>query len=131
MEIRLDFARDGKREQRSLSITMRTPGHDFELATGFLVSEGIVRRSEDLVEVRHCGPPAPGFEHSNVTRVVLAEGLALDWSKLERHFYTTSSCGVCGKSSLAERLKALIRQNENAAVVGFEIVDLFAEDEVP
>ena len=97
LEIRLDFAHLGARRQQSLSVTMRTPGHDFELAAGFLLSEGIVRRAADLVRMQHCGQgPALG----NVVKVVLAAGIELDITKLQRNFYTTSSCGVCGKSSL-------------------------------
>ena len=100
LEIRLGFTRDGKREQKSLSITMRTPGHDFELAVGFLFTEGIVREPTQVASVRYCGLPTPGTQLRNVVRVDLAPDIAVDWKRLERHFYTTSSCGVCGKTSL-------------------------------
>lgn len=98
LEIRLGFDADGQRHQQSLSITMRTPGADRELAAGFLLSEGIVSRADQLAELRSCGPLVDGFH--NVVRVELASGVAVDLARLERHFYTTSSCGVCGKSSL-------------------------------
>jgi FdhD protein len=100
LEIRLELdGADGKRIERSISITMRTPGNDEELALGFLYSEGIVRRPEDIVIVRPCGPPAPNGL-INVVRVELAAGVDVELDRLERHFYTSSSCGVCGKASL-------------------------------
>lgn len=74
---------------------MRTPGNDFELAAGFLRGEGIVRTRSDITQIQ-----APGPDGSNVVRVDLAPEVKFDPSRLERHFYTTSSCGVCGKGSL-------------------------------
>lgn len=90
---------DGARIERSISITMRTPGNDEELAIGFLYAEGIVRHSADILLARPCGPPAPNGL-INVVRVELAPGVRVDLDRLERHFYTSSSCGVCGKASL-------------------------------
>lgn len=100
LEIRLELD-DGKggRQERSISITMRTPGNDEELALGFLYSEGIVRENSDIRLARPCGPPASNGL-INVVRVELAEGVGVDLDRLERHFYTSSSCGVCGKASL-------------------------------
>ncbi|GAB2983594.1 formate dehydrogenase accessory sulfurtransferase FdhD [Nocardioides montaniterrae] len=93
MEIRLDG--------RPLTVTMRTPGADFELAVGFLVGEGIVRSAADVVTVRYCaGATADGANTFNVVDVRLAPGVPLPERTLERSFYTTSSCGVCGKASL-------------------------------
>jgi FdhD protein len=100
LEIRLGYrGADGQRAERSISITMRTPGNDEELARGFLFTEGIVRRAEDIELVRPCGPPAESGL-INVIRVELADDVAVDLDRLERHFYTSSSCGVCGKASL-------------------------------
>lgn len=100
LEIRLELdGGDGTRIERSISITMRTPGNDEELALGFLYSEGIVRRSADILIARPCGPPAPNGL-INVVRVELAAGVRVELDRLERHFYTSSSCGVCGKASL-------------------------------
>jgi FdhD protein len=79
---------------RSISITMRTPGNDSELALGFLHGEGIVRESRDVIDVRPCGPTG------NVVRVTVRSDLPLDFERLSRNFYTTSSCGVCGKASI-------------------------------
>lgn len=95
LEIRLAW---GDRVQR-LAVTMRTPGHDAELAVGFLAGEGVVRRPGDALEAFHA-PLQGGTRDPNVLVVRLADGLAFDASRLERHVYTTSSCGVCGKASL-------------------------------
>lgn len=78
--------------EKSVSVTMRTPGDDFDLAVGFLVTEGVIRIA-DIESIRHWGSP-------NVVRVALREGTRLDASKLDRHFYIASSCGVCGKTSI-------------------------------
>lgn len=100
LEIRLGYSdSEGHRAERSISITMRTPGNDEELAVGFLYTEGIVKRREDVTGVRPCGPPAPNGL-INVVRVELADDVAVELDRLERHFYTSSSCGVCGKASL-------------------------------
>ena len=100
LEIRLAYTRpDGQRAQQSISITMRTPGNDGELAVGFLLSEGIIAGAPDVDAVAPCGPPAANGL-INVVRVDLAAGVAVDLGRLERHFYTSSSCGVCGKASL-------------------------------
>jgi FdhD protein len=78
---------------------MRTPGNDAELAAGFLFTEGIIRSVDDIERIGPCGPPAANGL-INVVRVELGAGVKVDLDRLERHFYTSSSCGVCGKSSL-------------------------------
>ena len=84
-----------------LSITMRTPGHDFELATGFLVSEGVVHHAEQLGSIRYCaGATAEGENTYNVLDVTLAGGVPLPDPSIQRNFYMTSSCGLCGKASI-------------------------------
>ena len=100
LEIRLGCETSGGREDTSVSITMRTPGSDAELATGFLYTEAIIKSAADIALVKHCGPPAPDTGIHNVIRVELEPGVAVDLERLQRHFYTTSSCGVCGKTSL-------------------------------
>lgn len=100
LEIRLAWEGPEGPREKSISITMRTPGNDLELATGFLFTEGIVSRPSLIRAIDHCGPPVGPMQLRNVVKVVLAEGAALDLERLERHFYTTSSCGVCGKTSL-------------------------------
>jgi FdhD protein len=100
LEIRLGYSTPDGRATRSISITMRTPGHDAELAVGFLYSESIVGSAADIVSVETCGPPAPDSGNHNVIRVELGPNVDVDLGRLQRHFYTTSSCGVCGKTSL-------------------------------
>lgn len=86
---------------RPLTVTMRTPGHDFDLAAGFLVSEGVVSESDQVAGIRYCaGATADGSNTYNVIDVALAAGVAAPDASLERNFYTTSSCGLCGKASL-------------------------------
>lgn len=100
LEIRLGYATPDGHTARSISITMRTPGNDDELASGFLFSETIIRSARDIASVEHCGPAAPDTGNRNIIRVDLKPHVAVDIERLQRHFYTTSSCGVCGKSSL-------------------------------
>jgi FdhD protein len=86
---------------RPLTITMRTPGDDFELAAGFLVGEGVVTRAEEIRAIAYCaGATDDGVNTYNIVDVGLADGVALPDLTLERNFYTTSSCGLCGKASL-------------------------------
>jgi FdhD protein len=86
---------------RPLAVTMRTPGDDFDLAAGFLVSEGVVRSTSDIASIRYCaGATADGANTYNVLDVGLATGVAPPDPSVERNFYTTSSCGLCGKASL-------------------------------
>lgn len=99
-EIRLGYSRrDGSRAEEPVSITMRTPGHDEDLAVGFLFTEGIIRARSDVRGVVARGQRAvDGL--INVVRVELAPGVEVDFKRLERNFYMTSSCGVCGKASI-------------------------------
>lgn len=86
---------------RPLTVTMRTPGADFDLAVGFLVSEGVVHAAEDVSSVRYCaGATDDGGNTYNVVDVSLAAHVPEPDVSLERSFYTTSSCGLCGKASL-------------------------------
>jgi FdhD protein len=85
---------------KSISITMRTPGDDADLALGFLFTEGIIESAEQVASIAHHGEPAPETGLQNTVRVELHPDVDVDLGRLERHFYTTSSCGVCGKASL-------------------------------
>ncbi|HUP47375.1 MAG TPA: formate dehydrogenase accessory sulfurtransferase FdhD [Thermoanaerobaculia bacterium] len=79
--------------ERPISVTMRTPGHDDALVAGFLVSESIVAERQAIASIRHWGS-------ANTVRVTLREGATVDFQRLQRHFYSTSSCGICGKTSI-------------------------------
>jgi FdhD protein len=121
LEIRLGCTVDGRRSHRGLSITMRTPGHDRELAVGFLFTEGIVTVPEQIIDVRACGA-------SNVVRVDLGPEVAVDLARLERHFYTASSCGVCGKASLeAVRVRSSHRPAEGRPAVEAAVIHRLPE----
>ena len=98
LEIRVEFTRNGSRETSAVSVTMRTPGDDFELAVGFLYGEGLVRRRNDVAEISYCHGEEP--QTYNIVLVKLRPGAPFDPDALSRNFYMTSSCGVCGKASL-------------------------------
>ena len=85
LEIRVD--------DKPVSVTLRTPGHDFDLAAGFLFTESILRSAEEVESFRHWGSP-------NVVRVGLRQGVRVDLQRLQRNFYAASSCGICGKTSI-------------------------------
>ena len=95
LEIQIKYGSVNNRLQKSISITMRTPGNDVELAVGFLFTEGIIQSADQIQKVGHVP-----FSQENVICVEITPGIDLDLQKLERHFYTSSSCGVCGKSSI-------------------------------
>jgi FdhD protein len=82
---------------RSVAVTMRTPGHDRELAAGFLLTEGIIRERKDIIEILHCRAAAAP---DNTLNVFLAPSVKLDFARLTRHVFATSSCGLCGKASI-------------------------------
>jgi len=100
LEIRLGYGETNHREQKSLSVTMRTPGHDYELAAGFLFTEGIVHTFQQIESIKYCVDTGKQEEKDNIVRVELKPDVLIDFDKLQRHFYTSSSCGVCGKSSI-------------------------------
>lgn len=100
MEIRLGFGPADLREQKSVSVTMRTPGNDFELALGFLFTEGIIQNPQDIYKIHYCTELNTKENLENIVRVELKPELEIDLSNLQRNFYTTSSCGVCGKESI-------------------------------
>jgi len=100
LEISLEHGPTAQRQTQTLAVTMRTPGHDAELAAGFLLSEGIITGPADIEGLAHHADPRRPKERGNVLRAALAPGLMLELDRLERHFYTTSSCGVCGKTSI-------------------------------
>ncbi|MEW1656800.1 MULTISPECIES: formate dehydrogenase accessory sulfurtransferase FdhD [unclassified Streptomyces] len=121
---------------RPLTVTMRTPGDDFDLAAGFLVSEGVLHGADDVAGIRYCaGATGGGASRSseaetggggnsyNVVDVVLSPGVAAPDASLERNFYTTSSCGLCGKASLdAVRTTAAWTVDEDPLRVSPEVL---------
>jgi FdhD protein len=109
LEIQLTFGPSDARRTKSITVTMRTPGHDEELAAGFLLTEGVLEDSSQILSFdSSVGAPAtgnesyalPGSSRGNIVRVEIAADVAVRMATLERNFYTTSSCGICGKASL-------------------------------
>ena len=96
LEIRLDFQAEGWRRQQTVSITMRTPGHDAELAAGFLHGEEIVSSADQIESISNQDGP----DGNNRIEIRLVAGTEFDPLRLQRNFYTTSSCGICSKASL-------------------------------
>lgn len=82
---------------RAIAVTMRTPGHDRELAAGFLLTEGLIRKFEDVVEIAPC---LQSENPENILNVFLAPNVEVDFERLTRHVFASSSCGLCGKASI-------------------------------
>lgn len=116
LEISILYGEENNRQQKNISVTMCTPGNDEELAVGFLFTEGIISGKND---VRNCICPG----NSKVI-VDLQPGISFDLQKIERHFYTSSSCGVCGKSSI-DAVKNNIHcvTNDDTIKVSAEIIN--------
>ena len=91
LEIRVEWTEGPETRVGTVAVTMRTPGNDVELAAGFLFTEGLVHAREQIIAVRSCRPGS--------VRVVVAPGVTIDLGRLERHSFTSSSCGMCGKTS--------------------------------
>ena len=91
LEIRVEWTEGPEQRVATVAVTMRTPGNDLELAAGFLFTEGLVRAREQILAVRSC--------RAGSVRVVVAPGVTIDLGRLERHSFTSSSCGMCGKTS--------------------------------
>lgn len=100
LEIRMGYGPIGERQQTRLAVTMRTPGNDFELVLGFLFTEGILTSYDQVESIKHCVDGGKVEEKDNVVRVELKPETEFDQTKLNRNFYVSSSCGVCGKSSI-------------------------------
>ncbi|MGE0773338.1 MAG: formate dehydrogenase accessory sulfurtransferase FdhD [Cyclobacteriaceae bacterium] len=120
LEIRLGFGKPGQREQKQVSVTMRTPGHDFELAIGFLFTEGIIHSFDEVESIKHCTDDNNQLS-DNIIRVEVKPEVRFDPATLQRNFYTTSSCGVCGKASI-ESVKVHCNPVDDAFRIGREVI---------
>ncbi|HEV7167314.1 MAG TPA: formate dehydrogenase accessory sulfurtransferase FdhD [Micrococcaceae bacterium] len=107
----------------AFSVTMRTPGDDFDLVAGFLVSEGVIWEQDQLISLRFCaGEDEEGRQTFNVVEAQLRPDVALPDADLKRHVYTTSSCGICGTASIdAVRKSSHFRLHPPAAAGGLQI----------
>lgn len=117
LEIRLAYTLNGELTTQNISVTMRTPGNDAELAAGFLFTEGIVKNAGEIADVDYCFI-ACAENKENVIQVKLHDGVVLDLKNTERNFYTTSSCGVCGKGSISaiRTVGNFVQQDDDIAV---------------
>jgi FdhD protein len=105
----------------AVSVTMRTPGDDFELAAGFLFTERIIARRDDIARVAYAQGP-DGHDSNNVVDVTLQAGKVVDLARLQRHFFAASSCGVCGKASICAVRVGGIRRSRSALRVAPEVL---------
>jgi len=109
MEIRVGYGLPNGRKQKRIAVTMRTPGNDFELAAGFLLTEGIIESIKQIYKIQYCTEANTVENLENIVRVELTPEIEIDFGKLQRNFFTTSSCGICGKESI-EAIKTVCRQ---------------------
>jgi len=123
LEIQLSYTAAEGAAAKSISITMRTPGDDAELAVGFLYTEAIIQSADQVASVEHCGAAADDTGLRNIIRVSLNSDVDVDLGRLQRHFYTTSSCGVCGKASLeALRVTGLASLSDKTVTFGRNVI---------
>ena len=99
MEVRVRWQSGGRSREKSVAVTMLTPGDDFELAAGFQLTERVIGGRDEIVDIAYCLDVDEPQER-NVVTVTLAPGVALDVERLQRNFFASSSCGVCGKATL-------------------------------
>lgn len=100
LEIRIGHGQSDNRQQFSVSVTMRTPGHDEALCLGFLFTEGIINSMDDVLSVKYCEDLGRTEGMENLMRAELTPSVEISNEQFKRNFYTTSSCGVCGKASI-------------------------------
>ena len=125
LEIRLTYGPLMNRKTQSISVTMRTPGNDVELALGFLFTEGIIESSDQVIHAKHTAFAKTAASKNNIIIVSVKEDIELDLEKLKRNFYTTSSCGVCGKESIdAVKLECPIYEKQEWTIESDTILKL-------
>ena len=127
LEIRLEFGPAENRSVQNISVTMRTPGNDAELALGFLFTEGIIKKQEDIAQIEHCFI-ACAENKENVIQVSISGDTIPHLQNTERNFYTTSSCGVCGKGSInAIRTVGTYIDNQDSNLIDASILHQLPE----
>lgn len=117
LEIRIEYGQTGNRQVKSISVTMRTPGNDDELASGFLFTEGIINAPRQINSIMHSFIPC-AENKENTILISLAEDVEPNLHTSERNFYTTSSCGVCGKGSInaIKTVSAFANQQDDSKI---------------
>jgi FdhD protein len=124
LEIRLGYGDLDNRQQKSVSVTMRTPTHDFDLALGFLYSEGILKSYEQVLSIKYCAD-AGKQATENIVRVELKPEVMVDMQTFQRNFYMTSSCGVCGKASIEAIESMTCEKNFTQSAENWELTPTF------
>jgi FdhD protein len=114
---------------KSIAVTMRTPGHDAELACGFLVSEGVLKQRDDVIEVAHC-ETGEAATLGNVINVFVAPDVQVNLDELTRHVFASSSCGLCGKASI-DSVHQHFPRVEAPPSVGADIIRTLPEKLIP
>ena len=107
---------------KAISVTMRTPGDDPDLAAGFLLTEGIIRRREDVASVKHCAHN----QDQNVLNILLAREVVVDFQQLTRHVFASSSCGLCGKATI-ESIQGMFPPVQSDLVVDASLITRLPE----
>jgi FdhD protein len=115
LEVRIIYGRDEKRISKNIAVTMRTPGNDFELAAGFLLTEGIIKSYDDILYIKDC------TDSENVIKVYIKEHAAVDLRNADRNFYTTSSCGICGKTSI-DAVKCMVERVPFDSAYSYDLI---------
>ncbi|HRG57631.1 MAG TPA: formate dehydrogenase accessory sulfurtransferase FdhD [Bacteroidia bacterium] len=116
MEIKINYFNNTIPIEKNISVTMRTPGNDFELAAGFLFTEGIIKNSSDIEQISYC-KKALHENNENVIKVILKQDASIYLNSAERNFYITGSCGVCGKASI----ESIMQQSQFSCNLDFQI----------
>lgn len=121
LEIRLGFGPSTERQQKSLAITMRTPGNDENLVIGFLFTENIIHSLDQISHIDYC-KDEKGQKSENVIRVEIHENIQVNWDDLQRNFFTNSSCGICGKASIENLEKICPNKLQNSLTINSETI---------
>lgn len=103
---------------RAISVTMRTPGHDEELSLGFLISEGVIRSAGDVIDIEHCGRN----DADNIINIKLKPEVHVDFERLTRHVFASSSCGLCGRATI-NSMRTLFAPIESSVEVSREVIE--------
>ena len=133
LEMRIRYGDLMNRKEMNLAITMRTPGYDFELVRGFLFTEGIIQSAQDIISIKYC-INTKQEEENNIVKIELDENIQLNEHLFKRNFYMSSSCGVCGKSSIESvmencRLKIIQHKKFKASLL-LQLPELLRNEQI-
>ena len=133
LQIRIEHTVGNIRKNEALSITMRTPGDDFELAAGLLYSEGIIDDRDQIIDINYCGEKSEGNQYHNTVTVNIEPSFTLDLEKSQRRFLSNSSCGICGKINHDQLITHSTLENENPWLTEqlvFKVIEQLKTDQI-